>query len=202
VVDVTRIKPPPEDFDWPFLNDAVTPGSREELRAKFQMQMVSDIYKTMQTRLDGFRNSSAALFTGMVAAMVALDAAYMKSPGDLSAPHIPRLLLLASAAVCFAVSLLIRQIGTYFAEMTSIVYKIELASKVWEPNIWLPNKMLYPRKFKEPINVGIKKGDRDDGLLGWPDPIILWLKWIAVIIGVVHIGILAGKSGWLKWICL
>ncbi len=184
-------------LSWRFLQKPDGSGVNPDLQAKFQTQFVSDVYKTMQARLDGYRQSAAAVFLSVVAAMLTIDAAtvssVVRSLLEQTKDHIVdhhRIGVFALGMGFFILGLglvgawVIRRLGKYFAEMTSIVYRIEQNSKVFEPDEYLPGKALYPRNFKNCKNVSI---DGEQDLPGWPDPSIQHFFILACGLACLHL---------------
>jgi hypothetical protein len=150
----------PPTLDWSFLNASV---SSENQRLRFQV--ASDIYWALQTRLDGYRQSAAAIFLGVIAGLLTLDASLISNFGktivgvetvDKSqalAIHsrIGYILLACAIMLVVAGSFTFRILWTiryYFAEMAGVVYKFDLANKVFVTDAWFPAQTLYPHSFR------------------------------------------------------
>jgi hypothetical protein len=164
-------------------------------------QIVSDVYRTMQSRLDGYRQGAAAIFLGVVAAVVTIDLSFARLLIDriADAQHLDALLRsrLALAAVLGVAIIpiltlvsgcvIIGRVGAYFAEMSSIVYKIEEIYQLWEPGAWVKDVALLPKKFREVRDVGVHPDDA--GLLGWSDPAIGLFVWALIALAFAHAGL-------------
>jgi hypothetical protein len=151
----------------------------------------------MQSRLDGYRQSAAAVFLGVLAATLALDAAFFRSvldPNLLNSQSdkvrtIVSVCLIVTGIlltiICISGSIIIQHIGGYFAEMTSVVYKIDEANRAWDTDVWLIGKSLYPHSFRSTEMVGRVPGDED--LVGWRDPMIRRLRRFTPFFALFHI---------------
>jgi hypothetical protein len=171
-------------------------------------QAVFEIYRAMQSRLDGYRQSAAAIFIGVLAAILTLDSAFIRvvlDPAFLyprTPPPDHRLALIVAGAgilltvVCVAGGIIISHIGAYFAEMTSVIYKIDEANRVWEPGAWIDGEALYPLSFRSVKRVGRSSGD--ETLVGWEDPMIRRFRRISFLVAVFHLILYAP----LVWISL
>jgi hypothetical protein len=132
-------------YTWAFIQ-GVQPGTSDELSLRFQMQFLSDVYKAMQTRLDGYRQSAGAIFLAVIASALTFDSVFVRyvvdKPKDLplSTPPLSTLplslLVVLSGCivlgVCISGFMIIKSIGKYFAEMSSIIYKIDVANQVFK----------------------------------------------------------------------
>jgi hypothetical protein len=122
--------------------------------------IISDVYRAMQTRLDGYRQGAGAIMIGIVAAVFAIDSSFVRSFLDQNLLHdlVNRTdyyfyflisgALVVIEGVCAIGLIVIHSIGKYFAEMTSIIYKIDEANRVWDPDFWISGAQLYPNKFR------------------------------------------------------
>jgi hypothetical protein len=110
--------------------------------------VISDVYRVMQARLDGYRQSAGAVMIGIFAAVLTIDANFVRLLLDKDAlsslaerageRHVGLMIVcgfLFVTTICIAGFLVIKNIGKYFSEMTSIVYKIDEANNVWEPAV-------------------------------------------------------------------
>jgi len=58
-------------YKWAFSEDLSSPD------VHIRMQVISDIYKAIQTRLDGYRQSAGAIFLAVFASAVAFDSTFI-----------------------------------------------------------------------------------------------------------------------------
>lgn len=186
--------------------------------------VISDVYKAMQTRLDGYRQGAGAIMLGIVAGAFAIDATFVRlfldkelvsslaKPSDYSFYFV---VLGAGIFVegLFLTGLLInRIIGQYFAEMSSIIYKIDEANGMWRPDFWINGQTLYPKKFRIPLELPEQRSaanvsrDKtvDPHLYGWRDPTIRRYQRFTFWLMVLHLilyGSLAtiGKAPFWCW---
>ena len=184
----------PEMLGLQFLDGVTDPNEQ-----RYRTQTVSDIYKSIQTRLDGYRQSAGAVFLGFFAALLTLDSALARMFIDptffnaIPATQTTHLAFVAFGAAFIIIvlgflgALMIDQIGLYFAEMTSIIYKIDNMNKVFTPGVWLPDVPLYPRNFQATDKVGRDAADVD--LLGWRDPSINWFRNLTISAVVLHLAV-------------
>jgi hypothetical protein len=193
--------------DWPQSITAIAADDLKNIR-RDKLQAASDIFKVMQSRMDGYRQAAGAVFIGVLAAVLAFDSAFVRllvepsfwSPGNQKPDHRLVALIVACGVLLLVVtivgSLVIRWLGQYFAEMTSIIYKIDLANQVFVPDAWLPGVTLYPHKF-----ITTDKVDRcqeDQELVGWWDPAIRWFFWITFGITIINFLFYAFLT-WFAW---
>jgi hypothetical protein len=179
---------------WGFLQKGEQ--SDDELVRRYQAQTIADIYRTMQSRLDGYRQAAAAVFLGVAAAVFAIDGAFFRSVVDpnfyaqlststgrtialtiIAVGLLPTLLALFGAIV-------VSNLARYFAEMTSIIYKIDVQNEVFADGAWIPNAALYPKKFK--AGSGNVSRDKGETLQGWHDPSIRWFRILTWILFLMH----------------
>jgi len=175
---------------WTFFQDNMEAADQ----AKYRFQVTSDIYRVLQSRLDGYRQSAAAIFLGVIAGLLTLDASVVAAFGKIvigSEPiaqdhvglvhfRIGWILLacgiLVGAAFLF-INYVLSTIHHYFAEMTSVVYKFDLANKVFNEGEWIAGESLYPKGFRTEKRLQIG----EEQLLVWHDPSIrLFLEVIKV----------------------
>jgi hypothetical protein len=193
---------------WQFIQAAANDNM---LRQK--IQAISDIYKAMQTRLDGYRQSAGAIFLAVFATSLTFDSVFIriffdKSTFDLISANskffgviigVAGLLVVTCCAVSWAI---IRNIGEAFSEMTSIVYKIDEANGVFANDALLQGEALYPRSFRiERSRAGVRNVSRSRGevLWGWSDPAIkrfLWITGILMGLQVILFGFLFYLTVW------
>ena len=169
-------------------------------------QPIFEVYRAMQSRLDGYRQSAAAIFLGFAAAALALDSAFFRTVVDPAVlyPNPPnhRFGYIAIGVgilltiVCIYGSVIIRNVGLYFAEMTSIVYKIDQANRVWEPDAWFTGEALYPYNFLSTTRVG--RVPEDNNLIGWHDPMIRRLSKAIFLFAIFHF-LLYGLVAYVSW---
>jgi hypothetical protein len=62
---------------WKFI-PPVSAGATGELSVRLKLQTISDIYKAMQTRLDGYRQSTGAIFLAVFAASLTFDSVIIR----------------------------------------------------------------------------------------------------------------------------
>ncbi len=182
-------------YKWHFIEAALAgPGNENGLRQK--VQAISDIYKAMQTRLDGYRQSAGAIFLAVFATSLTFDSVFIRvffdrSTFDLIIDHpqfFEKIIAISGSIVviCCGVSWwIIRNIGNHFSEMTSIVYKIDEANEVFTDDVWVHGERLYPRTFEiDKVKPGVRNVSRSPGeiLWGWGDPAITRFKWITAIL--------------------
>ena len=192
-------------LSWRFLQNSDGSGVNADLLSQYQMQVISDVYRAMQTRLDGYRQSAGAIFLAVVAAMLTLDAttvstiikAVLEPAKNYSIDR--RMGVFALIVGCFVLILsaagafVIHRLGAYYAEMTSIVYKIDQNNEVFDHDVYLPGVALFPRMFRV---IGENKNvSRDDepNVPGWHDPSIKRFWILTLFFGVLHcvVGVLA-----------
>jgi len=193
--------------DWPQPINAIAAEDLKNVR-RDKLQAASDIYKVMQARMDGYRQSAAAVFIGILAAVLAFDSAFVRllvdpafwNPGNQKPDsHLAVVILVCGLLPFFVAGVgfyVIYRLGKYFAEMTSIIYKIDLANQVFTPDAWLAGKMLYPHKFIPTAKVS--RGQEDQGLIGWWDPAIRGFLRLSVVIAIVHL-VLYAFLAWHVW---
>jgi hypothetical protein len=186
-------------FRFSFL-DNVPPQNAEDARIRFKIQALSDIYKAMQARLDGYRQSAGAVFLAVIAATLTFDASVIRfiDPTMLSAlrsnTRFATVLIGGAALVvlvlCATGLVILHRVGQYFAEMTSVVYKIDDANQVFEQGAWIVDERLYPRMFQlgeEPAIHDVSRHAHDRPLMGWHDPAIGNFRKITGYILVSHV---------------
>jgi hypothetical protein len=185
-------------FRFSFLNNLPAQNA-EDARIRFKIQSLSDVYKTLQSRLDGYRQSAGAVFLAVLAAALTIDASFIRffDPGMLTALHSnPRLASMLTGGagllvivLCVAGYVMIRNLGKYFAEMTSIVYKIDEANQAWEVSAWINGETLYPNNFRlaQDPKHNVSRSPDDPILIGWYDPAIKRFKNITAVIFVAHL---------------
>jgi len=98
----------------------------------------------------------------------------------------------------------IRDIEKYFSEMTSVVYKIDEANKMWEIGHWFKDEQFYPNKFRiyrdrrnplapDTANV-TRDAIMDPVLIGWHDPTIKRFRhftiWLMILNGLFYCSLL------------
>ncbi|PNE10904.1 MAG: hypothetical protein CR217_11660 [Beijerinckiaceae bacterium] len=154
------------------------------------MQVISDIYKAIQTRLDGYRQSAGAIFLAVFAAAVAFDSTFIRLYFDNgSEQKLSTGLITLSGFIIlliyFVAFFIIESINGHFAEMTSIIYKIDSANEVWTKGVWLENEALYPLRFEKTVDV--RTSETDPPLPGWRDPAIRLFQDLIVVIGALHL---------------
>jgi hypothetical protein len=191
---------PKQTRDWIFLQ---ADGVSAEHQQRFRLQVTSDVYRAMQTRLDGYRQSAAAIFLGVVAGLLTLDASLASSFGriitgaeQIKADHVALVefrigcIILTSAVVLILagifVQYLIARINHYFAEMSGVVYQFDLANKLFEPDAWLSGRTVYPQKFKTEKEMVIN----GETWLVWYDPSIRMFLAVVRIIFSLNVAIL------------
>lgn len=190
-------------LNWTFLQ-GIPPDNQASDLARFQAQAASDMYKAMQARLDGYRQSAGAIFIGVVAAALTFDSAFFRLIIDPSlvdkfsdSQPAQRFALTAVGGagavivvVCIASLFILRGIGRYFAEMTSIIHKIDEANRVWDKDIWLQHEPLFPLNFRvevqDPSRHNVARSPKDRELIGWHDPAIRGFFRVTVVIAIVH----------------
>lgn len=185
----------------------------DEVKLRLKIQALSDMYKAMQARLDGYRQSAGAVFLALIAAALTFDSAFVRIFFDstllTSAQQDKWLSSIISGGgggiivgVCLVSLSILRRLSEYFAEMTSVVYKIDEANGVWEPNAWLQGTTLYPLNFQiDPANHHghlVSRSSRDSGLLGWYDPAIGHFRALAVFLLFFHM-FFYGAILWRIW---
>jgi hypothetical protein len=146
--------------------------------------------------MDGYRQAAAAVFLGVAAAIFAIDSAFFRNLVDLNFYEqlatpagrkigyvilavgvLPSLLALFGALV-------VSSLTRYFAEMTSIIYKIELQNEVFADGAWIHGAALYPNRFKASSpNVSL---DPNEKLQGWYDPSIEWFRRLTWSLFLLH----------------
>lgn len=188
----------PDQLEWTFLPP--TTEATDEHRIKLRLQVMSDIYRALQTRLDGYRQSAAAIFLGVIAGLLTLDASIASAFGRIlvgdDVPPAARLLLvhhrigwiiLASGFVLLAAGLFIHHIlewiHYYFAEMSGVVYKFDVANKVFGLGEWLAGQTLYPMSFRTTRRLDIA----GEELLVWFDPSIGMFLMVVRIVFILNI---------------
>jgi hypothetical protein len=104
--------------------------------------VISDVYRAMQTRLDGYRQGAGAVMIGIIAGVLAINSGFVRSLLDENLlralenrpDHYFYFIVLGSGAlvqgICVVGWWVIRDIEKYFSEMTSVVYKIDEANKI------------------------------------------------------------------------
>jgi hypothetical protein len=182
--------------DWPPVN--IQPDAHSDNFTRHQIQALSDIYKVFQSRLDSYRQSAAAIFIGVLAAVFTFDSAFLRfliEPGspNSNAAHNYDLLntLVVSAAGALVIfsgagAYIIWRFARYFAEMTSIVYKIDQANRVWEQGVWLSDDILFPNNFKSNRNVSVDR-QKDPKLLGWRDLALDWFMRLTLAVVILQL---------------
>jgi hypothetical protein len=185
--------------DWQFLT-----GASDEEKRRFQAQTLSDIYRAMQTRLDGYRQSAGAVFLAVMATSLTFDSVFVRfvvDPGSGGTNPNLTLVVLVSGAIVLAVTwvsaVIIGWLGQYFAEMTSIVYMIDESNRVFERGAWLASEQLYPENFKisppyKPMNI-VTRRMGDVTLIGWHDPSIrafVGITWVLFFLHLIVYGVL------------
>lgn len=185
---------------WTIL-DGVEPGSSEELASRMRIQFVSDAYKSMQSRLDGYRSAAGAIFLAVIAATLTFDTTFVRmfiDPSFLSSIQQHGLkatsfIVAGSGLIVVSVGLvalfILERIARYFSEMTSIIYKIDMANDAWTPNVYMEGIALYPTNFRlrsdgQKNHVGVHQDDRS--LIGWRDPAIRSYRTFTIIVTVIH----------------
>jgi hypothetical protein len=164
----------PPTLDWCFSND---PVDNQRLR----LQVASDIYRALQTRLDGYRQSAAAIFLGVIAGLLTLDASVTSNFGKIivgvDIVGKPIYLRIGYIILDFGVILaiawyfiyrILSTISYYFAEMAGVVYKFDLANKVFITDAWFTAQTLYPHSFRTDKTLVIS----GETLSVWYDPSI------------------------------
>ena len=165
--------------------------------------VVSDVYKAVQSRLDGYRQGAGAVMIGVIAAVLAVDSGFIRAILDEKlllalesrTDHYFYFIIAGASAlvigVCIGGAYVIHIIGTYFAEMTSVIHKIDEANKMWERGHWFVDDTFYPAMFnarRDPgrlINVS-RDTQVDRFLAGWHDPTIGGYKTFIAILIVLH----------------
>lgn len=121
--------------DWP--PDSGLPAGERQTLERYQIQALSDMYRVVQSRLDSYRQSAAAIFIGVIAAILAFDSGFIHV---IMVPEIAHPVVVG----CFGLILLaislggwytIYLFGKYFGEMTATAYKIDRLNRVWEPGL-------------------------------------------------------------------
>lgn len=176
---------------WAFLPDPLgdAPLGDADL-AKYRLQTISDIYRAMQSRLDGYRQAGAAVFLSASAGLLTLDSACASAvgriilgietvPGRNALVHhrVGWLMVLAGIVLLFArhyVLGIFATLGKNFSEMTSIVYKIDLANDVFSPGKWLAGEKLYPKSFETSKTLEVE----GESLVVWHDPSLKFLTTV------------------------
>ena len=114
--------------------------------------VISDVYRAMQTRLDGYRQGAGAVMIGIIAGVLAINSGFVRSLLDESLlralanrpDHYFYFIVLGAGAlvqgICVVGWWVIRDIEKYFSEMTSVVYKIDEANKMWEVGYWFKDQ--------------------------------------------------------------
>lgn len=171
-------------YKWVFSADTVP---ADEFRVR--MQVISDIYKAIQTRLDGYRQSSGAVFLAVFASAVAFDSTVGKFFFDIDSGHkLSTVLILLSCSIVFLICsvafFIIQLYKVHFEEMTSIIFKIDSANGVWTNGLWLENETLYPAEFGKVVNV--RRSKHEPPLYGWKDPLICLFQGLIVLVFVLH----------------
>jgi|GEM_PF-3940837 hypothetical protein len=179
-----------DDYKWLIL-EGIKADSAAEARLRFEMQFLSDVYKAIQSRLDGYRQSTSAIFLAVVASALTFDSIFarffVEKPADQPGA---KALLLASGVtvivICFSAFIIIDRINYYFTEMTSIILKMDEAHRAFRRNYWFRDDSLFPESFrahKKKVSVS------DDGfpLYGWEDPVITIVRGTTAGIGVLHV---------------
>lgn len=163
---------------WKFL-EAKMPEHTSDAALRQKIQALSDIYKAMQTRLDGYRQSAGAIFLAVFATSLTFDSVFIRVFFDQSTLHTITLnlvffrLIIGIAGlivvICCGVSLaIISNISSHFSEMTSIVYKIDEANEVFRDDVWLTGEPLFPRSFEiNKSNAGEHNVSRFPGEVLW-----------------------------------
>lgn len=187
---------------WTIL-DGVQPSTPGELRSRLQIQFVSDAYKSMQARLDGYRSSAGAIFLAVIASSLTFDTTFVRLLIDptfvnLLQRHGGKPLAFAvvagSGLIVVIIGLvshhILTRIARFFSEMTSIVYKIDLANEAWTKDRFIEGTTLYPLNFKRG-RAGSKSRDvavidADRPLPGWSDPAIASYTNFTAIVTVLH----------------
>src|SRR5262249_51882034 len=141
------------------------------------------------SRLDGYRQAAGAVFLGFFAALLTFDSSLVRVLIDPS--FIMSLLpghetylygvvggaLIIIAGLGFLAWWTIKKLGDHFAEMTSIVYKIDCINEVFTKSAWVQGYPLYPLNFEATEKVGHR--EKDPELIGWQDPSIGWFREVA-----------------------
>ena len=155
---------PDQTRDWTFW-EADAAGLTPADQQKFRLQASSDVYRAMQTRLDGYRQSAAAIFLGVVAGLLTLDASLASAFGKIITGaetidpcraalvhfRIGCVIVAAALAILLAgifIQHLVWRIGYYFAEMSGVVYQFDLAHKLFERDALISSRTVYPEKFR------------------------------------------------------
>lgn len=192
---------------WTFLTQG-DPPLTPDAAARFKAQVLSDIYKVMQSRMDGYRQTAAAIFIGIVAASFAMDstlAKYILDPGFLvragdkqSWDAVFTIAVLGSLSTVIAGvgAFMIRRLAGYFAEMTSIIFKIDVQNDVFEPGAWIKDDTLYPPSFNVSTKQNVARGRNAPQLWGWRDPSLNLLGWLAGILFLLHVAVYGVLTWW------
>jgi hypothetical protein len=155
----------PPTLDWAFANANVLNALPDNERLRLRLQVASDIYRALQTRLDGYRQSAAAIFLGVIAGLLTLDASLTSNFGRIivgvdvvdksRSPQVNLRItyIMFGCAIMLALAgvfiyWILRTIRHYFAEMTGVVYKFDLANKAFVPDVWFSAQTLYPYSFR------------------------------------------------------
>ena len=193
---MTQATQPLDKEDWAFLDENFDkPGNTTE--RDYKTRISSDIYRAMQTRLDGYRQAATAIFLGTIAGLLTLDSAIFSAIGKIfiGIDHVtPEAHFYSGLFVFFsgiaiviggcAIVGTLGHIDSYFEEMTSIVYKFDLANKVFTKGVWLRNDQLYPERFRTK-RVICKD---EEYLTTWRDPSIRLLTdiiWHATVVNAL-----------------
>lgn len=172
-------------------------------RADGAKVVISDVYKAIQSRLDGYRQGAGAIMIGVVAAVLAVDSSFIRAlldekllqNLDKRADHYFYFIIAGASAlvigVCIGGAYVIHIIGVYFAEMTSVIHKIDEANKMWVRDHWLQGDTFYPNMFnarRDPARSANVSRDTsiDPYLVGWHDPTINGYRTFIAVLVVLH----------------
>jgi hypothetical protein len=182
---------------WTFLNsdwpaDSGLPAGEPQLLERYQIQALSDIYRVVQSRLDSYRQSAAAIFIGVVAAILAFDSGFIHviMGPEIAHPAVVGCCGLILLAIGLGGWYTIYLFGKYFGEMTGTAYKIDTMNRVWEPGVWIHGQALLPYGFRKSHKVGLCAEDMD--LEGWFDPAIKLFARFTLFLAIVHGLVYAG----------
>jgi MFS family permease len=206
---------PAQTRDWTFW-EADAAGLTPADQQRFRLQASSDVYRAMQTRLDGYRQSAAAIFLGVVAGLLTLDASLASAFGKIITGaettnalvhfRVGCVLVAAALGILLAgifVQHLVWRIGYYFAEMSGVVYQFDLAHKLFERDALISSRTVYPEKFRatEELVIG------GETWLVWFDPSIkMFLTVVRTVFSLntvifLAIGFYMLRHAIAAWIC-